>query len=265
MVYPFIDIGANLTDQSFDHDRETVIENAFDKGLEAIIVTSSSIKDTKKAISLAKQYPGKLWATAGVHPHNAELTDKSFEQDLSELVHQNEVIALGECGLDYFRNFSSKETQKIVFEKQLILSVELQLPLFLHQRDAHDDFLSMINEHCTHPVKGVAHCFTGTKEQLKSYLDAGLYIGVTGWVCDSRRNMDLLDAIKYLPKDRLLIETDAPYLMPRLLAKQLKTRRNEPQFLSEIANELAVQMQTDISELSAITLENSKNLFDQLR
>jgi len=264
MVYPFIDIGANLTDQSFDHDRETVIENAFDKGLEKIIVTSSSIKDTKKSISLAKKYPGKLWATAGIHPHNAELTEKSFEQDLSVLIHHDEVIALGECGLDYFRNFSSQETQKIVFEKQLILSTELQLPLFLHQRDAHDDFLSMLKEFCTFPVKGVAHCFTGTKEQLKSYLDAGLYIGITGWICDSRRNIDLLDAIKYLPKDRLLIETDAPYLMPRLLAKQLGTRRNEPQFLGEIAKELAIHMQIDIGEISDLTRQNAKNLFERL-
>lgn len=264
MIYPLIDIGANLTDHSFDHDRKAVIENAFDKGLETIIVTSSSVKDAKKSISLAKKYPGKLWATAGIHPHNAELTEKSFEQDLTELLDQNEVIALGECGLDYYRNFSSKRSQRAVFKKQLILSAKVQLPLFLHQRDAHDDFLSMLKEHCNYPVKGVAHCFTGTKEQLKSYLDIGLYIGITGWVCDSRRNVELLDAIKYLPKDRLLIETDAPYLMPRLLAKQLKTRRNEPQFLSEIANELAGLMQTDISEISAITLENSKNLFDRL-
>ncbi|GIT37555.1 MAG: 3'-5' ssDNA/RNA exonuclease TatD [Gammaproteobacteria bacterium] len=261
----FIDIGANLTDQSFDQDRDKIIEDSFQNGIEQIIVTSSSVNESLKSIELARSYKGKIWATAGIHPHNASNASENFKDDLMAILNHDEVVAIGECGLDYFRNFSSKEEQRKIFKGHLELAHKVDLPLFLHQRDAHDDFLGMIKDYGPKELKGVAHCFTGSKEQMESYLDLGLYIGVTGWLCDSRRNSELLGAINYIPKDRLLIETDSPYLMPKSLSKSLNTRRNEPQFLGYIAKELATLMEISLSELSSITRSNTKNLFAKLR
>ena len=250
-----------------DHQDQNTIKafkNAFDKGLEAIIVTSSSIKDTKKAISLAKQYPGKLWATAGVHPHIAKDTSNDFIEELEKLAMHNKVIAIGECGLDYHRNFSPPEIQRIIFEKQIKLSLRTDLPLFLHQRDAHEDFITMLKECTIGNINGVTHCFTGDKNQLKDYLDLGLYIGITGWICDPRRNQALLESIKYIPMDRLLIETDAPYLMPKQLEKKLKTRKNEPKYIREIAEFISSHKGIKIESLASMTKINSEKLFRRL-
>jgi len=169
MTIEFIDIGANLTHESFDQDREQVLENAMAAGLDKIIITATSVDETNKAIACTELNPSLLWTTAGVHPHNAKDTSDDFIEVLEKLSMHNKVIAIGECGLDYCRNFSSPERQRTVFEKQIKLSLKTGLPLFLHQRDAHEDFIAMLKEQSVNDIKGVTHCFTGNKNQLKDY------------------------------------------------------------------------------------------------
>ena len=146
----------------------------------------------------------------------------------------------------------------INLERDLEVAKETGLPLFLHQRDAHEDFINCLNEIFNEPIKGVAHCFTGNAEQMKTYLDMGLYIGITGWICDERRNQELIRAVKQLPLNRVLIETDSPYLIPRSLKK---SRRNEPMHLPIVAMKLADEMNIEASRLVNHARENSIELF----
>ena len=171
-----------------DRDRDKIIEYSFQNGIEQIIVTSSSVNESLKSIQLARSYKGKIWATAGIHPHNASDASENFKEDLMAILNHDEVVAIGECGLDYFRNFSSKEEQRKIFKGHLELAHKVDLPLFLHQRDAHDDFLGMIKDYGPKELKGVAHCFTGNKEQMESYLDLGLYIGCLLYTSPSPRD-----------------------------------------------------------------------------
>ena len=238
MATQLIDIGANLTHESYDLDIDQVIKRSQDAGIAKIIVTASSISESKRVAAMIKQYSGILWGTSGVHPHHAKEADDLFAETLDELIQNENIVAVGECGLDYFRNFSEPREQQKVFRIQLQIALKNSLPIFLHQRDAHNDFIGILKEHESSVIDGVAHCFTGNKKQLKAYLDIGLYIGITGWLCDPRRNQDLIDSIHYIPMDKLLIETDSPYLMPKALEKELKTRRNEPCFLPYIAKRL---------------------------
>jgi TatD DNase family protein len=264
MTIEFIDIGANLTHESFDYDLEKVISNATQAGLKKIIITATSVNETKKAIDYTALNSSLLWATAGVHPHNAKDASDNFIEKLENFSLNNKVVAIGECGLDYNRNFSSPSIQRSIFEKQIKLSLRTDLPLFLHQRDAHEDFITILKENTTNNISGVTHCFTGNKNQLKDYLDLGLYIGITGWVCDQRRNEDLLESIKYIPLNRLLIETDAPYLMPKHLEKELKSRRNEPKYIREIAEFISHHKGIKIESFADITKSNSEKLFGRL-
>jgi len=256
-----IDIGANLTHKSFDHDIDAVIQRSLDVGIEKIIVTVSSIQDTKKAIELTDQYPNVLWATAGVHPHNAKTAEEQTEIMLKQLLAHQKIVAVGEIGLDYCRNFSEPKEQKKVFEIQLGVAAEKSLPVFLHQRDSHHDFVGILKDYKSSLTGGVAHCFTERVQELKDYLDLGLYIGITGWLCDPRRNHNLIDSIKYIPIDRLLIETDSPYLLPKALEKELKTRRNEPCFLPHIAQAIAEYKKIDLTEVLLKTCQNAEKLF----
>ncbi len=259
-----IDIGLNLSHDSFDHDRAEVIQRALDHDVTGFILTGASESGATKAYELTQEYPELMWSTAGIHPHYSNTwqdAENATAEHLRQLLQHEKVVAVGECGLDYFRNFSTPDEQHHAFREQLKLAVEVQKPLFLHQRDAHEDFLSILNEYWDDCRGGVAHCFTGTKEQMRDYLDMGLYIGVTGWVCDERRGHDLQEAVKYLPADRLLIETDAPYLLPRDLKPKPKTRRNEPYHLRHILEVIARLSSNDIDDLLEQTLENTKKLF----
>ena len=179
------------------------------------------------------------------------LSTTSFSSDLSSKeVSSSGCIVLGETGLDFFRNLSSYENQINAFEQQIIISIENNLPLFLHQREAHDDFIKVIDKYISDIPRGVVHCFTGTQSQLDDYLERDLYVGLTGWICDERRNKDLRESIKNIPMDKLMIETDAPYLIPRNLETKPKNNRNEPQFLPHIANEVAALMNIDLEEFN---------------
>jgi TatD DNase family protein len=196
-----------------------------------------------------------------VHPHHAADFDAHTTTALRTLLASPTVVAVGECGLDFFRDYSPHDKQCAAFAAQLELAAETRKPVFLHQRDAHDEFVALLAPMRTRLVGGVAHCFTGGRKELAAYLDLGLYIGVTGWVCDERRGAELRDALPAIPLDRLLIETDAPYLLPRDLAPKPRHRRNEPRFLAHILERIAVGLDTTPSAVAAATTANAERLF----
>ena len=232
-----LDIGANLTHESFDKDRKQVIQSALDVGVKTMIVTGSSESCSQKAYELTQEFPDQLFSTVGVHPHHASEYTSETEDLILELIQHEKVVAIGETGLDYFRDISPREVQQFSFEQHIKLAIDTQAPLFLHQREAHKDFYPMIKEHRDHISNLVVHCFTDTKQALFDYLDLDCHIGITGWVCDERRGLHLRELVKNIPTNRLMIETDSPYLIPRDL--KLKTRRNEPKHLAHIAQVIA--------------------------
>jgi TatD DNase family protein len=255
-----IDIGANLTHDSYDKDRPEVIARAQEAGVRRMIVTGASVRGSLEAAALAASHPA-LYSTAGIHPHHAaELDDHSIPA-LRALAAQPRVVAIGECGLDYFRDFSPRDAQARAFTAQLELAAETGLPVFLHQRDAHEPFLRIVTEHRPALAGGVAHCFTGGPEELAAYLDLGLYIGVTGWVCDERRGAALREALPRIPLDRLLVETDAPYLLPRDLEPKPRDRRNEPGFLPHVLGTVARALDRSAAEVASATTRNAERLF----
>lgn len=261
MPVELIDIGANLTHDSFDDDRDEVIQRASDAGIHRMVLTGSSEQGSRDAVALAESMPGNMYATAGVHPHHASDYSDSVHKMLAELTAHDAVVAVGECGLDYFRNFSPQDEQRDAFRRQLELARNSQLPVFLHQRDAHDDFLEILEPALENITRAVAHCFTGGAEELDAYLELGLYIGITGWVCDERRGENLKSIVGQIPLDRLMLETDAPYLLPRTLDPKPKTRRNEPMYLREVLRVVAEAMGQSESAVAAATTENAERFF----
>jgi TatD DNase family protein len=234
-----IDIGANLTHESFTHDIDAVLARARAAGVAQIIVTGASEQGSRAALALAAQHPDYLHATAGLHPHHASDYTADTDALFRELLNDPRVVAVGETGLDYFRDLSPRDVQIFAFEKQLEIALDCGKPLFLHQRDAHDDFIA-----CMHNVRDrvaavVVHCFTGEKKELFDYLDRDWHIGITGWICDERRGQHLRELVKHIPANRLMIETDSPYLLPRTLTPKPSHRRNEPAFLAHITEEIA--------------------------
>ena len=256
-----IDIGLNLTHDSFDADRDAVLARAQQAGVERFIVTGTSVAASVEACELAATMPGRLFATAGVHPHHADALDAAALETLKGLVKHSQVVAVGECGLDFFRDFSPRPAQESAFESQLALASEVGLPVFLHQREAHERFLALLEPWRARLAGGVAHCFTGGREELAAYLDLDLHIGVTGWLCDERRGHALREAVPSIPLDRLLIETDAPYLLPRDLPEKPRTRRNEPCHLPHVLSRIAALRSEPFEQLAEATRANSERLF----
>ncbi len=218
-----IDIGANLTHDSFDRDRDAVLQRARDAGVGQLVITGASREHSPLALQLAQQHPGFLYATAGVHPHHAVECTAECEAEMRTLQAHSQVVAVGECGLDYFRDFAPRPAQHKAFERQLQLAADNGKPLFLHQRDAHEDFLAIMRSFEGRLGAAVVHCFTGTREELFAYLDRDYYIGITGWLCDERRGAHLRELVRNIPANRLMIETDAPYLLPRTLKPMPRT------------------------------------------
>ncbi|HEY1899637.1 MAG TPA: TatD family hydrolase [Steroidobacteraceae bacterium] len=256
-----IDIGLNLGHDSFDADRASVLARARATGVVQMIVTGASADGTRQALALARADPQRLFATAGVHPHHAAELNVDVLAELETLARQPEVVAVGECGLDYFRDFSPRDVQRRAFHLQLQLAARVGKPVFLHERDAHEDFLSILREHRRDLVGGVAHCFTGTGEQLYRYLEQDLAIGITGWVCDERRGAHLLPLLRQIPAAALHLETDAPYLLPRDLKPRPVSRRNEPMYLAHIARVVAQARGETLEQLSATATVASRALF----
>ncbi|HEU5398574.1 MAG TPA: TatD family hydrolase [Gammaproteobacteria bacterium] len=256
-----IDIGANLTHDSFDADRTEVMARARKAGVTRFIVTGSDAAHSRRALELAREHPDVIFATAGVHPHHAKDCTDATPAELRELLAQPEVVVTGECGLDYFRNFSPQDVQRRVFEMQLELAVECGKPVFLHQRDAHHDFLQILARWRSRLSGAVVHCFTGDATELKDYLSLDCHIGITGWICDERRGKHLKDCIGLIPADRLMIETDAPYLIPRDLVPKPASNRNEPMHLAHICNVVAACVGKPPLQLAAETTRTAEEFF----
>ena len=261
MAYSLIDIGANLAHDSFDDDRDDVVQRAIDAGVTRIVVTGSSDESNVQAAALAESQPGTLYSTAGVHPHHASDYDEASDALIRDLVEKDVVVAVGECGLDYFRNFSPREAQLDAFRRQLDIAKDCGLPVFLHQRDAHDDFVEVLEAALPDLSRAVAHCFTGEGESLHEYIAMGLYVGVTGWICDERRGQHLQDIVSIIPDNRLLIETDAPYLLPRTIRPRPRTRRNEPAYLPYVLRTVADARGQSADHVAEITTANAVRFF----
>ena len=257
-----IDIGANLTHDSFDHDRDAVMQRARDAGIVQMIVTGASREHSPKALALARVHPGVLFATAGVHPHHASEYTAECDAELRALHAHPEVVAVGECGLDYFRDFSPRPAQRRAFEMQLQIAAETNKPVFLHQRDAHADFLAVLRGFEGRIGQAVVHCFTGSRGELFDCLDQDWHVGITGWLCDERRGQHLRELVRHVPANRLMIETDAPYLLPRSVRPQPSHRRNEPMYLAHIVEELARDRGEDVATTAAATTATARAFFN---
>jgi TatD DNase family protein len=256
-----IDIGVNLTNSRFDKDRDEVIVRAQNSHVQAMLVTGTNVEESQKSLTLCQQYPDYLFCTAGVHPHDADNVSEHYLTDLLALSKQPQVKAIGECGLDFNRNFSTPENQQRVFSEQIQLAIQTQLPLFLHQRDAFEPWINLLTPHIQQLPAMITHCFTGNKNELTQCLDAGMYIGITGWVCDERRGQTLQDLIKYIPLDRLMIETDAPYLTPRSIRPKPKSSRNEPSYLPYVVEKLAELSHYSVTDIIEKSTRNAKHIF----
>ncbi len=233
----FFDIGVNLTHPSFVKNLDKVIEEAIEAGVTRMCVTGSDVDDSISASQLAFSLPDILICTAGIHPHQAKGFSPTSFSEIKDLLKHENVKAIGETGLDFYRNFSTPEQQKKSFEAHIETSIELQLPLFLHEREAHKTLIEMLKPLKKDLPKTVIHCFTGTGEELAEYIDMGFFVGVTGWLCDERRGSHLKDLINLIPLDKIMVETDAPYLIPRVSALK-NSQRNEPKFLPHIVKEV---------------------------
>jgi TatD DNase family protein len=261
MTAPLIDIGINLAHDSYDADRDAVLARARAAGVVQMVVTGSSEASTRAAVALAEAHPQRLFATAGLHPHHADEWSAHAAAFFADVSTRPEVVAVGECGLDYYRNFSAPAAQRSAFQRQLELAAQVGKPVFLHQRDAHPDFVAILREHREHLYGAVAHCFTGTASELECYRDLDLYIGITGWICDERRGAHLLPLLRTIPPDRLLLETDGPYLLPRDLDPRPASRRNEPAYLAHIAATVARARAEDCAQTARVTTANARRLF----
>ncbi|HEX2876152.1 MAG TPA: TatD family hydrolase [Polyangiaceae bacterium] len=260
MNEPLIDIGVNLTSKQFRADLPQVIERALAAGVRHMIVTGLTAPLSQSALELARTRPTQLCSTAGVHPHNARTFDRHTQAELRNLACAPEVVAIGECGLDYDRDFSPRDQQRAAFEAQLELAAELRKPVFLHQRSAHEDFERILRNARPRLVGGVVHCFTGDGKELDCYLELGLCIGITGFICDERRGTHLHELVRRIPADRLMIETDAPFLLPRDL-RGVSGRRNEPAFLPHVAASVARCAGRDVAEVRQSTTRVAFELF----
>ena len=259
-----VDIGVNLAHRSFGADREAVIGRALAAGVRTLICTGTSVRASQDAQKLAQGRPGVLYATAGVHPHDASRCDRATIGVLRALAAAPEVVAIGECGLDFNRDFSPRPVQIEWFKKQVELAKELQMPLFLHERDAAGAFIEVLDAVKPEPAQVVVHCFTGDGPTLQQYLRRGYNIGITGWICDERRGVHLRGLVRQIPGDRLLVETDAPFLTPRDLRPKPADGRNEPAFLVHVLKAVAAARGEPPAAVAAATTANARRVFAKL-
>lgn len=258
-----IDIGANLTNKSFEQDLSEVLQRASSKGLEHIVVTGTNIQESQKAIDLCLTYPDLLSCTAGVHPHDAKDVAPDWLERLEQLQTCKQVVALGETGLDFNRNYSPRDTQISVFKAQLELACKLNKPVFIHDRDSNGEMLAILKGYRDKLPAVVIHCFTGSKQELIAYIDSGFYIGITGWVCDERRGKTLQSLLPLIPDAKLMLETDAPWLIPRGMHSKPKIKnRCEPEHLLFIAEKVAALRKQTVQEIQAISTANARLFFD---
>lgn len=259
-----IDIGVNLTNPSFDEKHQAVLDRAYAAGVQQLVLTGTSIEGSEQALALCEKLDDsgqRLFSTAGIHPHSASDWNGDSAQRLRALLSESRVRAVGECGLDFNRDFSPRPQQEKVLEEHLALAVELKLPVFLHERDANQRLLEILKDYRDHLTAAVVHCFTGEQAALFSYLDLDLYIGITGWICDERRGTHLHPLVREIPRDRLMLESDAPYLLPRTLRPKLKNGRNEPAYLPEVLREVALHRNESMEDLARNSTACARRFF----
>ena len=258
----YIDIGVNLTNKSLMQDLDAVLERAKQVGVEKMIVTGTTLQESKAAVALCDNYQGILTCTAGIHPHHASDWDDNSYAELTNLTNLEMVRAVGETGLDFNRDFSPRDQQIDVFRQQLAIAIKARKPVFTHQRDAHESFISILREYRDDLQSVVVHCFTDNQVALQDYLDLDCHIGVTGWICDERRGTELQALVKYIPSNRLMLETDAPYLLPRDLNPKPKSRINEPCHLPHIARAVAQHQGKSPEKLAIECLQTTQEFFN---
>lgn len=256
-----VDIGANLSHESFRHDLSEVLARAREAGVAQIVVTGASESESRAAHDIAAAHPGRLFATAGVHPHLAREWSDDTASVIRELAGSPVVVAVGEAGLDFNRDFSPRPIQERVFAAQLEIAAELGMPVFMHERDAHDRFVAIVEEYRSRLGPVVIHCFTGSDAELDRYLQLDLHVGITGWICDERRGMHLRELVVRIPSDRLMVETDSPYLLPRDLDPRPKSRRNEPMYLAHIVETIAACRAVEPAVLAETTSRTARAFF----
>lgn len=261
----YIDIGINLTNRQFNNEHEEIINRALDSGVEQMILTGTSTRGSKESAEIAEDYPEILYSTAGIHPHDAKTFNSESISELRKLLKLPQVISVGECGLDFDRDFSPRPIQEKCYRAHLELSIEVQKPLFLHERSAFKRFNEITDDYLEKLPKAVVHCFTGSLDEAKIYLDKGYYLGFTGAISDSKRFAQLEDVIRYTPLDRIMIETDAPFMLPKNVPiRELDSynkRRNEPAFLPYAAQTIAHFKKLSLSEVADATTETTKDFF----
>ncbi|WP_267404118.1 MULTISPECIES: TatD family hydrolase [unclassified Chryseobacterium] len=256
----FIDIGINLTNKQFYNEQEEIINRALDNGVEQMILTGTSVRRSKESAEIAEDYPEIIFSTAGIHPHDAKSFNNESIHELRKLLRLDHVVSVGECGLDFDRDFSPRSIQEKCYRAQLELSIEVNKPLFFHERLAFKRFNEITDEYLSKLPKAVVHCFTGALEEAKIYLDKGFYLGFTGAISDQGRFKYLEEVIKYVPLDRIMIETDAPFMLPKNMPR-MQNRRNEPSFLPYVAQTIANVKKISISEVADETTEVAKSFF----
>ena len=265
MSNKLVDICVNLMDKVFFEKENVVIEEAKKNNVFKMVLVGNDLDSSKKAVAMAEEF--NFISTAGYHPHNAKEWTKDSYKSLLKITKSNYVKAIGECGLDFNRNFSPPETQNKIFLNHISLAKETKLPMFIHERDAFYQMHSILKENISECKNIVIHCFTGTKNALIDYLDLGVYIGLTGWVCDDRRGKHLRDFINIIPDDKLLIETDSPYLSPYISSKKPDVTSemkhlNKPAYLTEVAKSVAKYRGQSYDNICNITYENYQNFFE---
>ena len=265
MTKSLIDIGVNLSNNRFKDDLVETLERSLNANVSQLVLTGTSIEESKQVVKLCEQFeqqfPKMLTATVGVHPHHANEYNNQSTAELSALAKHKNVVAIGETGLDFNRNFSTKPDQISAFESQLELAAKTQLPLFMHERDAAKQQLEILREYRDHFTRGVIHCFTGDRDSLFSYLDLDLHIGITGWICDEKRGKELKNLVSNIPLNRLMIETDAPYLLPKNIPEKPKNKRNEPAYLYYVLKEVANNREETIHQIASQTRATAKKFF----
>lgn len=252
----YYDIGLNLFCRQFP-DPEKVIADAINNGV-CCILTGTDTKENRKINSFVKTHD--VYGTVGIHPHNADRARQEDFQLIEKILSENsKMVAVGECGLDYDRMFSTKENQVRCFEKHIVLAERFNKPLFLHERSATDDFIKRFKKHPDICKKSVVHCFTGDRTTLDKYLSMGFSIGITGWICDDRRGRELREAVSIIPLDRIMVETDAPYLTPKNVSGLNRT--NVPQNVKYVVKDLAKYMKVPEDILIENTKRNTQRIF----
>ena len=261
-MHEIADIACNFTSERFDKDLDDVINRAITNKITKFALICSRLNDLEKLLEIYNRFTKDMYFTIGVHPHHANEINDEYLNRLKEAIKDNNPHAIGETGLDFYRNLSTYEEQIYAFEEQIKIAIDTNKPLFLHQRDSHDDFIKILRKYSADFNKAVVHCFTGTQKQLDDYLELDCYIGVTGWICDEKRNVELRKTIKNIPLERLMIETDCPYLIPKNLHDKPKNNRNEPCNLNHIVAEIAMLMALDEENLRKETLRNTEKFFN---